>query len=524
MNTFKKLIPGKDMRMKMRNKWVILGAIVIVGAILRFWGLGYNSFVADEFLDINSSYGYAQTGEWKAWDFNHGRPSEVNINEARDERANIYKWQVAQLFSFLPPTEGVARSVSALWGVFSVVAMFLAGWMFSGKKTVGLFAAFLFAVSVSGLEFDRRLRMYAMFFPMFLLMSISLFGLYEREYKGKIKALRTFWDKTELNPLYLLPLVVSGFVSFQTHQLSINIVPIFAAYVVAMILLAWYRKESAADKYMAAAGLGLAGALVAWTVAPDRVKALFGALVFFDNHYSYFRYVVRDFAHPLLAVGLFALGAWHLAKKLGREKESLWLLVSALVPLIMAVWLWRRNEGQQYIFFAQSFMALLVATGGYALVEFLRAEFSGRWKRVTCLSIAALALLVPNYGYFLAENNTYHETSSGSNPNYRKVFSYFKDKRAADDVLITRNFRNYYWSGEKVNVYDFGGELSESKFSLEELQAIMAQHPRGWFIASSNDTDYVSSAAERYIESNMERMSDSRLRGDIVVYRWDMTR
>lgn len=506
-----------------KSLWVILGGIVLLGSMLRFWGIGYNSFVADEFLDMNSAYGYAQTGEWKAWDFNHERLSEVNLNEARDERATVYKWQVAQLFSFLPPVEGVARSVSALWGVLSIVAMFLAGWMFSGKKTVGLFAAFLFAVSVSGIEFDRKLRMYAMFFPVFLLMSVSLYGFYEREYKGKIKFLRTLWDKTELNPVYLLPLAVFGYLSFQTHQLSVNIVPVFAAYVAAMILLAWRRKESPADKYLATAGLGLAAALVAWTVAPERVKALLGALVFFDNHYSYFGYVVRDFAHPLLAVGLFGLGAWYLARKLGREKEAVWLLVSALVPLVMAVWLWRRNEGQQYIFFAQSFMTLLVASGGYALVEFLRAEFAGRWKHTASASIIALAFLIPNYGYFFAENNTYHETSSGSNPNYRKVFSYFKDKRTDDEVLITRNFRNYYWSGEGVTVYDFGGELSESKFSLEELQEIMTRHPRGWFIASENDLTYVSSAAKRHIESTMERMSDARLRGDIVVYRWDTT-
>lgn len=494
--------------------------IVVAGAGLRFYRLGYNSFVADEFLDINSSYGYAQTGEWKAWDFNNGRLSEVNINDARDERANVYKWQVAQLFSFLPPTEAVARSVSALWGVLSILAMFLAGWMFSGKKTVGLFAAFLFALSVSGLEFDRKLRMYAMFFPVFLLMSLSLFGLYEREYKGKIKVFRTFWAKTELNPLYLLPLLVAGFLSFQTHQLSINIVPIFGTYVAGMVFLTWKRARSVPDKYLAAAGLAFAFAVTAWTVAPDRVKALLGTLVLFDNHYSYLRYVVRDFAHPLIAVALFAFGAWHLARRMGREKEALWLLSSSLVPLVMAVWFWRRNEGQQYIFFAQSFMTLLVATGGYALVGFVRTEFSSRFKRAGLAAIAALALLVPNYGYFLAENNTYHETSSGSNPNYRKVFSYFKDKRASDDVLVARNFRNYYWSGEKVTVYDFGGELSENKFSLEELRDIMSRHPSGWFIASGNDTDYVSSAAERFIERNMERMSDSRLRGDIVVYRW----
>jgi hypothetical protein len=80
--------------------------------------------VADEFLDMNSAYGYFKTGEWKAWDFNHQEPSAVNTNTARDERANIYKWQVAQLFRFLPPTEAVARSVSVFWGGITLLMVF----------------------------------------------------------------------------------------------------------------------------------------------------------------------------------------------------------------------------------------------------------------------------------------------------------------------------------------------------------------------------------------------------------------
>jgi hypothetical protein len=506
--------------MSLRKTLAVLAVIVLIGAVLRFWGLGNNPFNADEFLDINSAYGYAQTGEWKAWDFNFGQPSEVNINQARDERANVYKWQVAQLFSFLPPTEAVARSVSALWGVFSILAMFFAGWMFSGKKRIGLFAAALFAVSVSGIEFDRKLRMYAMFFPLFLLMSVSLFGLYEREYKGKIQALRTFWEKTDLNPAYLLPLLVSGYLSFQTHQLSINIIPIFAVYVVTMIVLAWRRKRSAEDKYMGTAALGLVVAIVAWTAAPEKMKELLGALVLFDNHYSYFRYVVRDYAQPILAALLFGYGAWHLVKKLGKEKETAWLLVSSLVPLVMAVWFWRRNEGQQYIFFAQSFMAILVASGGYGLVRFVNDEFSSRWKHAVCAATLLLAVLVPNWGYFFWENNTYHETSTGSSANYRKIYQYFRNNAGDGDALIARNFRNYYWSGTETKVLDFGGELSVSKLSVGEIEAFMTKHPTGWFIASDNDMDYVSRDAEIFIGKNMERQSHSLIRGNVEVWRW----
>lgn len=79
---------------------VLLGAIVILGAVLRFYDLGGNAFVADEFLDINSSYGYFKTGAWHAWDFNMEKPSDIDVFAPRDERAWMYKWQAAQLFRF----------------------------------------------------------------------------------------------------------------------------------------------------------------------------------------------------------------------------------------------------------------------------------------------------------------------------------------------------------------------------------------------------------------------------------------
>ncbi|KKQ80049.1 MAG: hypothetical protein UT03_C0034G0005, partial [Candidatus Moranbacteria bacterium GW2011_GWD2_38_7] len=65
----------------MKNKKVllILFAIILLGAVLRFYKLGELSFVADEFLDINSSYAYSQTGAWQSWDFNHGEVNADNI-------------------------------------------------------------------------------------------------------------------------------------------------------------------------------------------------------------------------------------------------------------------------------------------------------------------------------------------------------------------------------------------------------------------------------------------------------------
>ncbi len=87
-------------------------------------------------------------------------------------------------------------------------------------------------------------------------------------------------------------------------------------------------------------------------------------------------------------------------------------------------------------------------------------------------------------------------------------------------MLITRNFRNYYWSGANVPVIDFGGELTKDKLTLERLLATMAEHPQGWFIASSNDMDFVTGEAEEYIIKNWERISNDQVRGDILVYRY----
>jgi hypothetical protein len=48
-----------------KNLYVALLVIIILGAFLRFYKLGNNSFVADEFLDINSSYAYFKTNVWQ---------------------------------------------------------------------------------------------------------------------------------------------------------------------------------------------------------------------------------------------------------------------------------------------------------------------------------------------------------------------------------------------------------------------------------------------------------------------------
>lgn len=508
------------MNISWKQTWQILAVLVVLGGVMRFYDLGNNSFVADEFLDMNSSYGYFKTGEWQAWDFNYGKVAEMNLNDARDERAFVYKAQVAALFHILPPTETTARLISVSWGVFSILVMFWAGYFYTRKKTVGLLAAFFFAVSISGIIFDRRLRMYAMFFPIYLALATVLFAFFEEKYHGKIALLKKAWERFGINLLYFVPLVFLVLLNALVHGLSLTIIPVFGLYALVMTIMLWKKEGTLKNKYGILVGLGLLVAVFAILFFQELVRLGFASMVWFDNHYSYVGYMLRDFAQPLLGLLMVVFGSFVLGKKLEKPKEALWLTLSTIVPLAMAVWFWKRNAGPQYIFFAQSFVLLLSAIGVYGVLRFVRERLPEYGKKGTYTVLLLALLLLPNYNYFFEENNTYHETSSGGNPNYRKVFDYFKKNKEDGDVLITRNFRNYYFSGANVPVYDFGGELSTEKFSLTELEKIVAEHSHGWVILSTNDYDYISHDAELYFKKNMEQVSNAQVRGAVEVYRW----
>jgi phage shock protein PspC (stress-responsive transcriptional regulator) len=504
-----------------KNIYTVLIIIILLGAFLRFYKLGNNSFVADEFLDINSTYSYFKTGEWQSWDFNWGKVNTDNEFQARDERAWVYKLPVAMLFKVLSPTESVARSVSVLWGILSIILVYLTAAYFTKQKMIGLIAAFLFAISIDGIEFDRKLRMYAMFLPVYLAFSWLLFRFLESRYEGKIGFLKGISKKLDINPLYLIPAVLVGILSLATHQLTANIVFIVGAYLILWSILNWNSSKNHLNKYTVILGLGILGIIGSAIVVPKTVSSFIGGLTL-TSHWEYIRISLSDYTNGILASLFVILGIYFIIKKQKMQKEGSFLAMSFLVVLFSAVFLWHRNVGNQYIFFIKPFGIILIASGIYFSAKFFKDNLANNYGKKAFLSTIILALLIlPNYAYFFeGDDNTYNQTSKSSNPNYRKIFTYFKKYKKDGDVLITRNFRSYYWSGAKVEVFDFGGELEKEKLSLEKIKDISEKNPNGWFIISDNDKTYISSEAIDFIEKNFEKVSNPQVRGDVMVYKW----
>lgn len=512
-------------------KWIYIAlvGVVLLSAFLRLWGLGNVPFVADEFLDVNATYGYHETGKWQAWDFNHDDVS-VRDNDASDERAWLYRWQIAKVLDYLEPIEFNFRLVSALWGILTTIILYFVTYSFTKNRWIALIAVFLWAVSIPAIEINRKVRMYSMFAPMFLLFSWSLFQFIDSMGRcgcaGGTCPVKMIWKGIlRLRWIYLVPVIIFGTVSYHLHQLTGNIVLILFVYFVTMFVIKC--KELVARRYGAYVLIMLIGALVAKIFVPTVWVQFTSSLVFFDDHWNYIGHILRNYWHPILG-GLFMLvGAWYLTVKQEDERPGVWIVSTFLTILLGAIFLWNRNVGPQYIFFVQTFGFILVASGIYFVASFLHMHLKG--KQVFASIVILSLIMLPFYGYFTLENNTYRITSSSDTANYRNVFVYVKKNISEGDAIITRNFRNYYWSGLDVKVFDFGTERSEEqiaaegkvkKITVEQVQNIVAQNPTGWVVFSDNDEQFITKEAQEYFEENFEEIYDLLVKGKVKVYRW----
>jgi hypothetical protein len=514
-----------------KRKWlIILGIILIISAVLRFYNLGEKSFSADEFLGVNTSYGYMQTGEWRRWDFNLEKPFEDNEyfktffdfdfwNDGPDTytRAWVYNWQVAQTLKFLPDSEEWSyRVVSVGWGVLLVWLVYLIGFKFTNNKTVGLISAILMAFSIDGIIFSRMMRMYAMFTPLFLIFSYVAFNFFESKIKSKWNLVNKLNNKTKLNFLFFIPLVLLGFLSMHIHLLTANFIFVGLVYFIWMTILQLGAKKDFSNHYWRYASLGILIVLALFL----NENTLTGSLRW-QNHFSYLNKSFFDYSNWILAGALMIIGSYYLIKS--KRSEGVFVTASYLTILILAMFFWDRNVGAQYLFFIKPFQIFLIAFGIWKVASFFRDNLKIYNEKIYYILIALLLVMVINFSYFFQVENVYNQTSQSENPNYKKVFGYVLAHRNSEDVLVTRAFRNFYWQGSKMQVFSMGGERAqegEKKITLEKLNEIIKNNPSGWIVYSDNDENFISKDAQKYIEKHLTKINNLQTKGPISVFRW----
>lgn len=513
---------------KRKFLWVFI-AVVVLASFLRFYKLGEQSFVADEFLGVNTAYGYLQTGEWVRWDFNLEKPYKDkpyfktifdldlwNGGENTYTRAWVYNWQVAQSLKALPDAEEWSyRVVGVIWGVLSILIIYWITFKMTSKKTAGLIAAAILAVSIDSIEFSRKVRMYIMFMPVFLSFAYFTFQLIESKRKSGLDFINKFREKTGLNLLFAIPAILLGILSMHLHLLAANIIFILFTYFAVMGVVN-LKKTGFKNRYFVYLLLLVIGG---WLMSS--ISGAFISGIGLKDNFSYISKSFSDYSSLILVAGLMVIGSYSLIK--GHLEKGVFITTSYLAIFLSAIFLWDRNTGSQYIYFAKSFQIILIAGGIWAIANFLKDNLKKHNQNAYLFSIIALLLIVPNLGYFFQEENTYNQTSKSTNPNYNKVFGYFIKEKGDNDVLISRNFRNFYWRGSQTKTYSLGGERAENnedRITQEKLREIINANPSGWIIYSDNDESFITKEATTIIERDLEKVSNSNVRGPISVYKW----
>ncbi|PIP27956.1 MAG: hypothetical protein COX29_03590 [Candidatus Moranbacteria bacterium CG23_combo_of_CG06-09_8_20_14_all_35_22] len=492
--------------------------IVLLGAFLRLYKLNDEAFARDEFFDINTSYGYFKTGEWLAWDFNLNQPLESALQkDYSNTRAQLFRIPLALAYNIMEPTEGNARLMSVFWGIVSILVIYFVTLSFTGNYWMALLAALLVSIGESEILFGRRLRMYSMLFPIYLIFSWLLFKFYESEYKGKIKFFQKIYQKFKVNLNYILPTAIFGLVSYEIQELSVHIVFALVAYCTVLALFNFFKKQKYWDKYNLTLFLSFLSFLVLKVAFSQVYKDFDKAVSFWQDNYRSIEYFFTDFKYLVVGIALFFLGGLFLAFKLKRKKEALFIFLSAFIPLFYAIFSWVREPASRYIYFIQSFGIILVSIGIYAIYYFLAGKFKNH-KKFIALAILALTFLSLDYSHILGKDNLYQQRATSNFIDFRKVFAVAKENMKPGDIMITRAYRSFYFPNWKTKVYDVKVLPLEKQNCQETFAKIISENESGMVVLPEIDHLLVCKNGRKYLEENLEKI-DSQVKG-VNIYRW----
>lgn len=153
-----------------RAVWIALVLLLILGASLRFQGLTLQSYWMDEL----HSASYSQPGQGL---------KKVVLRVAGDAHPPIYQVSLWFTYKFLGFSEWSGRFLSAFFGMFGLVFIFLLGSSLLNQKA-GLFAAALTAPMFFHLFYSQEVRSYSLLFCLTAACYLALFALI-RKPEGK---------------------------------------------------------------------------------------------------------------------------------------------------------------------------------------------------------------------------------------------------------------------------------------------------------------------------------------------------
>jgi mannosyltransferase len=507
---------AQDVRRMIRTKtaagWALLG-IVILAAGLRFWNLGAESLWLDEALSFTTAL---------------KTPAQIVVTVAEDIHPPVYYW-LLHLWLMVGHSEAAIRSLSAVIGVGSVVALYALGRALEGRGT-GLLASLLLAVSPLHIGYSQETRMYALVTLWAILSSwllVCAWNEHENEREG-----------TRRRRLAWVGYVLVVTLGFYTHYFMGFVVLAQNLYI-GFLLLRRRLPRPALGRWIVAQ--------LAWVVlfAPwvptvvHQIRAGGGAWVadavgrpswgmLLDTILGFTVGPARDWLSPWFRRAAYAIGAlliiapaWTLVRPQEREGErnGAWTQVERMVfcfllfavPIVLA-WLVSQIKPiykVRYLLPALPSLCLWLALG------------AGAWRqtrlRAAGAALAVLLLLV-NLG------GSWTQAVNLEKPDWRGVTAYIVNHQQVGDVVLPQPAWNAdllrYYAGGQLRIYD----QLPAPATVENIPPAVAEVAAGggrlWFIEDVAHYENRERLLAGYLNDHFRRLStlDYPRFGPVVLY------
>jgi len=526
--------------------YVILLLLIIAGAYLRLAHLDRPSFWVDEFNHVVAAQAML---EGKGAVFPSGLPYQ---------RGMVFTKIVAFSFSLFGVSEFGARFFSAVLGVLTIPLMFLVAASMFRHLGVGLVAAFLQAFTPFNIGWSRVSRMYAIFQFFFLLAAYAIYAGIESEREKPVAATKmSSWQSRlqhrlaawNIDFVWLFIAALAMAIATYLQVLSGIILPGLLVYFFIMLLWAatiegW--RSAVTSKYaffMVTALLGVAGiaALAPGLLAEAREAMSFSPnwarYDYVQNKFYYLWFLTSNFYFTIAA--FFLIGA--VAAAAERCRPAIYLLSIFIVALGLLSTLFVVKV-ERYIFHLFPFYLIIAAYGAIKLFEFvlalnreaLQKYPQHRSTRLSKLNLVAVAIVgigilgASDWLRYARKIPTFYTVSNGAvgHEEWREACDYLRRQQVeGQPVVSTLPIAVHYYlgrvdyylasrqnprdeeiimkNGAPVDYYSNARVID----TVEDLQSLMAEQPRGWLIVDEyrlGEERLVRPAVKEFIQRQLQ--------------------
>jgi len=553
---------GKQ-RPKRQLDIAVLILLLLAGSFLRMWNLGQSSFWVDEVNTVFAAESVVERGDFAL-------PSGMQYG-----RAPLYTHSVALTYRLLGVSEATSRLSAALFGVLSILGIYVLGRALLDRWT-GLAAAFFLTFSHFAVGWSRVTRMYTLLQLLTLIAAFCFIRGFESK-KPSDDSGRSVENKSSLVERWSRVLGISGVsipwlagcciivavAIFSVHLLGVFLAAGLVTFIAGMAVITLLFETGSLrwqNKYVLALIVSVVTGAAIWAAMPSLRISVQQFLAYTppwatgpssaQRRAYLFDFLISAERFPLAA--FFSIGC---VQVLTRRSKPGWLalvLLSTPLALLSVVF---THRVPTYLFNVYPFFLLIAAWGAVNLIrsEQIRLPSDTFWSRIRYRNGVAMLF----FAVFLVSpwlRITLHIPFQGDgatnmavgHDEWREASRRVLSAKQEGDLVITSlpqvalyygltsdfglNWNNLEQAREK-EWRNADGRYADVYagipciLSLEELRSLIASHTSGWLVISRFhlDSPIVTPEDVRTFIHNDLGEPVLTARESVFVYRWGAT-